>query len=94
LIFGNLGVDRVAKKFHRDIAALRPEESRATDYLRDEVAERLVDRLLDIKRRFPRILDLGSGSGHIIKYLDSELATELVQMEISGTSLNSKELTV
>jgi NADH dehydrogenase [ubiquinone] 1 alpha subcomplex assembly factor 5 len=37
--------DRNAKKMQRNRAALRP-DSREVDYLRDEVADRVVDRLL------------------------------------------------
>ncbi len=38
--------DRLQKRRQRDAVALVQEESRVVDYLRDEVAERLVDRLL------------------------------------------------
>jgi NADH dehydrogenase [ubiquinone] 1 alpha subcomplex assembly factor 5 len=37
------------------------------DYIRDEIASRLVDRLDDSKRSFPLALDLGSGSGHVYR---------------------------
>ena len=39
------------------------------DYLRTEVANRVVDRLDDITRGFPRALDLGCHRGHILKAL-------------------------
>jgi hypothetical protein len=38
----------------------------------------------DIKRRFPKILDLGAGCGYLNKHIDDELTKELVQVEISG----------
>lgn len=52
-----------------DRAALRRQRDRAAagfsgaDFLFREVADRLADRLLDIKRRFPIALDLGSRTG-------------------------------
>uniref|UniRef100_H3G5S1 Uncharacterized protein n=1 Tax=Phytophthora ramorum TaxID=164328 RepID=H3G5S1_PHYRM len=39
------------------------------EYLKDEVARRLIDRLEDIEREFPLALDLGCGSGHLYKNL-------------------------
>ena len=39
------------------------------DYLRDEVAARLVGRLRDITRAFPTALDLGSNSGNVLAQL-------------------------
>lgn len=39
------------------------------DYLRDEVASRLVGRLFDIQRKFPNALDLGGNSGNIAAQL-------------------------
>ena len=38
--------DRDLKRLQRDRAAINVEESRNVDYLRDEVAERLAERLL------------------------------------------------
>lgn len=39
------------------------------DYLRDEVAARVVDRLCDMRRTFPNALDLFCGSGHVARAL-------------------------
>ncbi|KAJ3406793.1 hypothetical protein HDV05_005828, partial [Chytridiales sp. JEL 0842] len=50
-------------------------------YLKDEVADRVVDRLLDIKRRFGTVLDLGSGAGHIIKFAQGDMMDKLVQLD-------------
>lgn len=46
------------------------------DYIRDEIAARLVDRLDDIKvdGGFPLALDLGSGAGHIYRSICAEPA--------------------
>ncbi|KND03452.1 uncharacterized protein SPPG_00935 [Spizellomyces punctatus DAOM BR117] len=74
--------NRSVKKRQRDRAALR-KESRDVDYLKDEVADRLVDRLLDIKRRFSKVIDLGSGAGHIIKFVDSDMMDKLIMYDMS-----------
>ena len=52
--------DRRAVRRHRDRAAARFDEHR---FLFDEAADRLLDRLDDIKRRFPTALDLGCHGG-------------------------------
>ncbi|RKP11953.1 S-adenosyl-L-methionine-dependent methyltransferase [Piptocephalis cylindrospora] len=75
--------DRAAKRRQRDRAAQDVSLSRQTDYLRDEVAARVVDRLLDIKRRFPVLVDLGAGAGHMVKHLESDLTSKVIQLEYS-----------
>ncbi|KAJ9608696.1 hypothetical protein H2200_006467 [Cladophialophora chaetospira] len=57
------------KYLQKERAATNGEYSRQVDYLKDEVAQRLVDRLLDINRQFPRVLDLGANSLHIAQAL-------------------------
>lgn len=54
---------------HKERAAARPTQSRQVDYLRDEVAARLCDRLLDIKRSFPKALDFGANACNIARVL-------------------------
>ncbi|PFH57506.1 hypothetical protein XA68_14989 [Ophiocordyceps unilateralis] len=61
--------NRRTKWLQKERAASRPEESRQADYLKDEVAARLTERLLDIKRHFPRALDLGANSCNIARAL-------------------------
>merc|ERR1711916_70504 len=51
--------------------------------LKREVAWRVCDRVYDIKRSFPRALDLGAGRGYIGEHLDDEGAGKLVQLELS-----------
>jgi len=61
--------DRSVKLAQRRRAALDPDHS-SYDYLRDEVASRLVDRLGDINRCFQRSVEIGCGSGaHVSKIL-------------------------
>ncbi|KAL2426014.1 Arginine-hydroxylase NDUFAF5, mitochondrial [Exophiala dermatitidis] len=57
------------KYLQKERAAANAEYSRHVDYLKDEVAQRLVDRLLDIDRQFPKVLDLGANSCHIARAL-------------------------
>ncbi|WFD00161.1 hypothetical protein MYAM1_002908 [Malassezia yamatoensis] len=52
--------------------SLRGEPSRKTDYVRDFAAENLAERLLDIKRDYPTILELGAGAGQLRKFLDAK----------------------
>ncbi|KAK5800517.1 hypothetical protein VI817_002729 [Penicillium citrinum] len=53
----------------KERAAMNVEESRKVDYLKDEVAMRLCERLLDIKREFPHVLDLGANSCNVARAL-------------------------
>ncbi|CAG8468143.1 22600_t:CDS:10 [Gigaspora rosea] len=79
--------DRKAKKLQRNRAALDIETSKQVDYLKDEVAHRLVDRLLDIKRNYDTIVDLGCGCGHIVKYMDHDISKKLVMCDMSEKML-------
>jgi len=75
------------KYLQKERAASHPEQSRQADYLKDEVAQRLVDRLLDISREFPKVLDLGANSCNIARAFSNppppapELPEELNQAE-------------
>ena len=57
------------KHIQKERAASHPKQSRKVDYLRDEVAQRLCDRLLDINRQFPHVLDLGANACNIARAL-------------------------
>ncbi|OGM42298.1 hypothetical protein ABOM_009091 [Aspergillus bombycis] len=61
--------NRKVKHIQKDRAAQNVEESRKTDYIKDEVAMRLCERLLDIKRDIPNVLDLGANSCNIARAL-------------------------
>ncbi|KAL2256326.1 hypothetical protein VTK26DRAFT_1834 [Humicola hyalothermophila] len=60
------------KWLQKERAGANPELSRQADYLKDEVAMRVCERLLDIKRQFPRVLDLGANSCNIARALTRE----------------------
>ena len=53
------------KRHQRNVAAALP-DAVEYDYLRNEAASRLLDRLDDIKREFPAVLDLGCHSGNLV----------------------------
>jgi 16S rRNA G527 N7-methylase RsmG len=38
----------------------------------------------DIKRRFPHVVDLGSGAGHLIKNLDMDITQKVTMVDSSG----------
>jgi NADH dehydrogenase [ubiquinone] 1 alpha subcomplex assembly factor 5 len=76
--------DRKAQRDHRDRAVRRLADH---DFLFRMGAERLADRLLDIKRRFPQVLDLGCRGGSIADALAASPdfgITRLVQADISS----------
>ncbi|KAG7195078.1 uncharacterized protein KQ657_004194 [Scheffersomyces spartinae] len=71
--------DRKAKLAQRTRAAsLTPELSKKTEYLRDEVATRTIERLAFITRDFTKLLDLGAHLGNLLKSLcmESEIPAE------------------
>lgn len=95
--------DKALKKRQREWA-VRVSEGEDYDYLREAVAERLVDRLDDILRDFEVALDLGCHKGHICDAMlkQNSLGSSrgiggikhLVQSDISNFSslLQSKSL--
>ena len=73
--------DRRIKRRHRDRAAPRLTDH---DFLHREVAERLLDRLDDIRRAFPLALDLGAHGGHVARLLAGRHGVEtLIQSDLS-----------
>ncbi|MBC8159138.1 MAG: methyltransferase domain-containing protein [Alphaproteobacteria bacterium] len=73
--------DRRTVRLHRDRAAVHLD---ANDFLRREVAARLLDRLGDIKRTFPTALDLGCATGTLGRMLAGAGGIKtLVQCDLS-----------
>ncbi|KAK1834644.1 hypothetical protein QBC39DRAFT_277028 [Podospora conica] len=64
--------NRRTKWLQKERAASDVELSRQADYLKDEVASRVSERLLDIKRHFPRVLDLGANACNIANALTKD----------------------
>ncbi|KAF8165669.1 S-adenosyl-L-methionine-dependent methyltransferase [Crassisporium funariophilum] len=82
--------DRNVKRIQRNQAALREGglRSRTVDYVRDEVADRMMERFLDIKRKFGTVLDLGSGPGHFSKLLETDKVKKSIMFDSSEATLN------
>jgi NADH dehydrogenase [ubiquinone] 1 alpha subcomplex assembly factor 5 len=75
--------NRLVKKLQQERAAVNVRNLKC-DYIRDAIANGMVDRFLDIKRNFTHVLDFGSGSGHVIKYLDTDIVSgKLIQFDQS-----------
>ncbi|KAL5530082.1 hypothetical protein ACEPAF_6339 [Sanghuangporus sanghuang] len=81
--------DRDAKRMQKDRAASKEggERSRTVDYVRDEVANRMMERFLDIKRNFNTIVDLGAGPGHFSKLLEPENVQKSIMLDLSKKTL-------
>jgi len=78
--------DRNAKVAQRERAVRNLELSRVTDYVRNNVAESMVDRLLDIRRRYSTIVDLGAGAGYIARHLEPGMCDRVLMCEASRAS--------
>ncbi|KAI1179854.1 S-adenosyl-L-methionine-dependent methyltransferase [Nemania sp. FL0916] len=61
--------NRHTKWLQRERAARDIETGRISDFLKDEVAVRVCERLLDIKRLYPRVLDFGANSCNVARAL-------------------------
>ena len=62
------------------------------DFLLREMASRLVDRLPDIRKTFPTVLDLGAHNGLLSEYLGEESGIEmLVQADLSKSMIEVAE---
>lgn len=89
--------DKRGKRLQRERASSNAQLSRQVDYLKTEVANRIVERMAFISREFPRVLDLGSGSGILEKVMcdpetpDSELVRsrlgKITMLDSSATTL-------
>ncbi|KAJ2899951.1 hypothetical protein IWW38_000749 [Coemansia aciculifera] len=80
--------DRNAKRMQRNRAAARAVDSREVDYLKDEVAARVSDRLLDIKRRYHTVVEIGAGCGHLAKAVDEDMMDRLIMCDMAETALD------
>lgn len=67
--------DRQQVRRNRDRAAA---SFAAHDFLKREISERVADRMSDIQRQFPRLLDLGCHSGLLRDSLDPRLGVEWI----------------
>lgn len=88
-VLGNGAIDvfdRQTKRTQKNRASLA-EDSATYDYLRDEVAYRIVDRMRDVSKSFEFGLDLGCGHGHVAKHVDRYDLQQLIQCDLAEHSL-------
>jgi SAM-dependent methyltransferase len=79
--------DRRTVRRHRDRAARHFADH---DFLFQEVAERLVERLDDVARDFPRVLDLGARTGVLAPLLAGRGGIETIfQCDLSSTMMKA-----
>ncbi len=79
--------DRRTVRRHRDRAARRFADH---DFLFKEVAERLAERLDDVSRTFPRVLDIGARTGVMAPLLAERAGVEtIVQCDLSPTMMRA-----
>jgi SAM-dependent methyltransferase len=81
-----------ARVFDRRLLRLRHERAAARHepvaFLRDEIAARLVERLEDIRRILPTVLDLGCGDGTLGRRLPGHLGIErLISADLARSAV-------
>ncbi|XP_063685538.1 arginine-hydroxylase NDUFAF5, mitochondrial-like [Bolinopsis microptera] len=75
------------KALQRNRAAKLPNHHQF-DYLKDGIAEILADRITDISRDFPKIVDLGAGKGHVYKHVNTYTTNTVVECDTAQECLN------
>jgi SAM-dependent methyltransferase len=85
-------MDQATSLFDRSLLRRRRARAAATfsnvDFLYREVAERLADRLSDVRRRFPLALELGCRGGRLARTLAGRGGIEhLIQTDLAAASL-------
>ena len=79
--------DRKVVRQHRDRAAAAYEDF---SFLKDEIADRMVERLEEINRDFNVVLDLGAHKGVLGKRIKHDL---LVSADLSQNMVANQEMT-
>lgn len=69
--------DRKAKFLQRERASQASDVDNY-DYIKNEIGNRLSDRIFDVKKKFQTILDLGCGRGHVSKNIFNESIEKLI----------------
>ncbi|KAM3931356.1 arginine-hydroxylase NDUFAF5, mitochondrial [Leptodactylus fuscus] len=80
--------DRSMKRRQKNWAASQANVQQY-DYLREEIGDRVADRVFDVARTFPFALDIGCGRGHVARHLTKETVERLVQADMSEKALKN-----
>ncbi|XP_052768596.1 arginine-hydroxylase NDUFAF5, mitochondrial-like [Mya arenaria] len=83
--------DRKTKRLQRDRTALM-NDYKIYEYIKEEIGYRLADRVGDIKREFPILVDLGCGRGYVSKHLLKDTVKTIYQCELSKKMLEQSEV--
>lgn len=78
--------DRNAKRIQKERAANAPDVA-LYDYLKEEVGFRLSERILDIKRKFGKVVDLGCGRGYVARHVLASSVEEFIMCDMSPSYL-------
>lgn len=84
----NAVFDREMKRKQRDWAVRQP-DFKAAQYLKEEVGWRVADKVFDVKKFNPLVLDIGCGMGHITPHLIKENVEKIIQVDLSGGMVQS-----
>nr|XP_033795691.1 arginine-hydroxylase NDUFAF5, mitochondrial isoform X1 [Geotrypetes seraphini] len=80
--------DRLMKRKQKNWASAQPQAAHY-DYLREEVGGRIADRIFDVTRIFPLMLDIGCGRGYISQYLNKETVEQIFQVDSAENALKN-----
>lgn len=80
--------DRHMKRRQKNWAASQ-DNAQQYDYLREEIGDRVADRVFDVARTFPFALDIGCGRGYVSRHLTKETVERFVQADMCEKALRS-----
>jgi len=80
--------DRRAKLLQRERAAADPSVD-DYDFLKEEIGYRVSDRVLDVARKLPVLVDIGSGRGWVTRHLTEHQIEKVIAIEMSEGLLSS-----
>lgn len=86
--------NRSVKQLQRIRSSLDPTANKQSDYLKDEVANRVIDRLLFLKREFKHVVDLGGGNGHIARSIIAQQDTATLKSRIRHLTVTDLALSL
>lgn len=84
----NAVFDREMKRKQRNWAVRQP-DFQAAQYLKEEIGWRVADKVFDLTKFNPLVLDIGCGVGYITPHLIKENVGKIIQIDISGGMVQS-----